>query len=495
MVLQALPVMLVLFVFFPRIQGPLWKSMENGHAAKTGLSDTMEPGSISRLGQSQRLAFRANFEGPPPPPQLRYWRGPVFWHTDGRRWTMPVERLIPPLAQRQTEGTIYRYTLTLEPYGQRWVTALDLPRQYPGELRQTAEYLLLAKEPINERKLYRLASQSNYPVDELSRYDRQRGLELPYPPSPRMRELVDGWRSHSAGPDELVRHALDYFRDGSFFYTLNPPLIEGNPVDGFLFGTRQGFCEHYAAAFTVLMRSAGVPARVVTGYQGGRWNAVGKFLEVRQADAHAWVEVWLPGTGWARVDPTAAVAPQRIEQGMELANASAAGNISFKPLVDKVQQSDADNSVKDYGMNADNAWDSLNHTWNLWILSYTPAVQSGFVKSLGLVSWRVLAGCLVAMLLVIMTITALLILPKGRLRIDLAQSLYIVFLKKMAKRGFVKQPTEGALTFARRVVPLIPEAEQDILKITEVFLNIRYGCESNAEDFDRLKRLIKALRI
>ena len=318
---------------------------------------------------------------------------------------------------------------------------------------------------------------------------------MPYPPSPRIRELVDSWRAQSTAPAELVSHALDFFRAGSFSYTLKPPLLKGDPVDGFLFGTRQGFCEHFAAAFTVLMRVAGVPTRVVTGYQGGRWNAIGQFLEVRQADAHAWAEVWLPETGWMRVDPTAAVAPQRIERGMELASQADTSNVNINPLDVKAQQTETDTHAKSFGTEADNAWDSLNHAWNLWILTYTPEVQTGLLIKLGFVSWRAISGGLVVLIAAMLAVTALLILPKGGQRMDRTQTLYARLLKKMARRGFVKQPTEGAQTFLLRVGPLVPESEQAIQRITEVFLNIRYGRESGPEDIETLKRLVKAFRI
>ena len=491
MVAQAIPIMVVLFFLFPRIPGPLWKLPEDSGVRKTGLSDTIEPGSIGRLGLSQEPAFRVDFEGMPPPPNRRYWRGPVFWHTDGRRWT-----LLPETAQAakpRFAGRPYRYSITLEPHNQRWVFALDLPGSFPAELTQTAEYLLTAREKISERRQYPIASYTDYSTGALSERERTLGLELPGKPSARLAELVHGWRAQAPTPEALVGRALAYFREEPFFYTLNPPLTPDDPVESFLFETRRGFCEHYATAFVVLMRIAGIPARVVTGYQGGQWNPLGRFLEVKQADAHAWAEVWLAGSGWTRIDPTAAVAPERIERGLDLDTQVAAGEIRFNPADEALR--DQAFRLQRFWRQSRMIWASIDHTWDRWILSYGAQKQTRFLQRLGVIDWRSLAAWLSGTLALILGLIALLILPKRRLKVDRALAIYTRFLSKMARRGFSKQACEGALAFARRVGPQAPEAQSGIERITALFLKIRYGRASSPEDIKALERLVRTLRL
>ncbi|HEY5791079.1 MAG TPA: DUF3488 and transglutaminase-like domain-containing protein, partial [Gammaproteobacteria bacterium] len=330
LLLQALPVMLVLFVLFPRIDEPLWHMPREQRGAISGISDEMEPGSISRLVESEELAFRVSFDGPVPPPAQRYWRGPVLWFTDGRRWRAGT----PPAPEELGYtglGDAVGYAVTLEPHGQRWLFALDLPAEIPANASLTTDYQVLAQRPVDTQRLYRARSYPEYVTGPPSAAELRAGLQRPYRTSARVQALAQGWRDAAADDAAVVELALQHFREQPFVYTLSPPLLPGDPIDGFLFETRRGFCEHYAAAFTVLMRVAGIPARVVTGYQGGELNPLGGHLAVRQSDAHAWSEVWLPGRGWSRVDPTAAVAPERVERGIDAgASLGFDGAVSFR---------------------------------------------------------------------------------------------------------------------------------------------------------------------
>jgi transglutaminase-like putative cysteine protease len=490
---QALPIMVVLFVFFPRIPGPLWKMPDDETRAKTGLSDTIEPGSVSRLGQSSEPAFRAEFQGEPPPPIQRYWRGPVFWHTDGTRWTLLAERILGPGQSPELSGPAYRYTVTLEPHQRKWVFALDLPATFPPELTQTAEYLLLAPNKLAERRQYVLTSQTSFRTGSLDPVEHRQGLQLPGEPDARVRALVEGWRSATAEPRGVVDRALRYFREEPFVYTLKPPLIKDHPVETFLFETRRGFCEHYATSFVYLMRVAGIPARVVTGYQGGLWNPVGRFLEVRQADAHAWAEAWLPGSGWTRIDPTAAVAPERIEQGIDLEEQSTAGEVSFNPtgeaLAERAQ------GFRDWLRQSRLIWASIDHAWNRWVLSYDPENQRRFWEALGIVDWRGVALWLGGLLALCGIAAALLFWPRRKTPADPAVTVYNRFLKKLARRGIVKKIGEGPLDFAKRAAAEQPEAEAAIDRITAVFLNLRYGRRADPADVKRLRRLVKGFRV
>ncbi|WP_434149111.1 transglutaminase TgpA family protein [Methylocaldum gracile subsp. desertum] len=494
LVAQAMPIMVVLFIFFPRIAGPLWKLPDDPSSAKTGLSDIIEPGSVSRLALSREPAFRADFEGPLPLPAERYWRGPVFWHTDGRRWTLPPERGRNTVQAPAFSGPAYRYTITLEPHQKRWVFALDLPKVFPENLAQTPEYLLLTPQNVGERRQYTISSYPNYRTGELSPAEREQGLQLPDRPSARMLRLVERWRRSSSDPKDIVNNALLHFREEPFVYTLNPPVIRDKPVDIFLFETRKGFCEHYATAFVYLMRVAGIPARVVTGYQGGQWNPVGKFLEVRQADAHAWTEVWLSEQGWTRVDPTAAVAPHRIEQGIDLDRQMADHEVSFSPVGRAL--ADAAFDLHDWYDQARLIWASIDHAWNQRVLSYNPENQKRFWEALGIVDWRGLITWLTALLILCGVLVGLWLRPRRKPKAaDPAMAAYNRFLKKMAKNGLVKQTGEGPRDFALRAASERPEAKEAIGAITTLFLRIRYGRQADPRDIDQLRRRVRAFRV
>lgn len=492
MVAQALPLMVVLFVLFPRIAGPLWQLPDEELTASTGLSDTLEPGAITRLGLSQEPAFRVDFEGTLPPPSQRYWRGPVFWQTDGRRWSLIEETGIQP-SKPQWQGPTYRYTITLEPHRQRWVLALDLPSAYPSELSQSADYWLVAKDKILERARYRMESHTLYRTGELSAREARLGLALPQPSSTRVLALARSWQTQTHDPAALVQRALGYFRAENFYYTLNPPALGDNPVDQFLFDTRRGFCEHYATAFVILMRTLGIPARVVTGYQGGRWNAVGRFLEVKQADAHAWAEVWLANQGWTRVDPTAAVAPERIERGLDLDTAITASEIRFNLPDGMVGRRLS--GLESLRRGAHDLWASVDHAWDLWVLSYGTERQLRLLERLGIFDGWVLATWLAGGLGVAFGLAALWILPRRSRHPDRVMRIYRRFLTKLAKRGLVKRPGEGPLHFAVRAGQTFPELQTPIQRITLLFLSLRYGPTPRPEALHELKRLVRNVRV
>jgi len=487
---QALPVMIVLFVFFPRLSGPLWQLPDDRKKARTGLSDTIEPGSITELGLSQEAAFRADFEGPLPPPRLRYWRGPVFWHTDGRRWELPAEHPLPAGSQPRFRAQWVRYTVTLEPHQQRWVYALDLPAQLPEGLKQTAELVLLGKGPIDERRQFRLASSTDYRFIAIDPEQRRLGLQLPEQVSDRVRGLVRSWQQEAPAKRDLVQRALRFFRTEEFYYTLTPPLAGPDPMDGFLFGSRRGFCEHYATSFVILMRLAGIPARVVTGYQGGTWNPLGHFLEVKQADAHAWAEVWLDDGGWTRIDPTAAVAPERVERGLDVDSQVAEGEIRFN-LPDGAVG--AGSRLTDYLRQTRLLWASVDHAWNWWVLSYGNDSQHRLLERLGVVDWRGLLRWLGGGLAITVALAAWLILPRRSAAADPVQAAYQRFQREMARRGLVKEATEGAADFHRRAALGLPELAGEIGRISELYIQLRYGRSADPRALPALRRAVRRL--
>jgi transglutaminase-like putative cysteine protease len=313
--LVALPLAALLFVFFPRLPGAFWAIPQGGEAS-TGLSDSMSPGSIVRLTASYEPAFRAKFHGAIPPPAERYWRGPVLHDFDGYTWRAGAG--FHPREQLENLGISYRYSVTLEPSRRRWWLALDIPAESPDpHVLLTYDHQLLADAPVTDRVTFEALSYTHAATAQAPDPAAQRqDTALPEGSNPRSAALARALRRRAGSDADFVRAVLEFLRSGGFAYTLTPERLGTNPVDDFLFNTRAGFCGHYASAFATLMRAAGIPSRVVTGYLGGEWNPIGGYFVVRQSDAHAWTEVWLTGRGWIRVDPTAVVAPERLERGI-----------------------------------------------------------------------------------------------------------------------------------------------------------------------------------
>src|SRR6266581_3217982 len=303
MLLQAGPVMLLLFFLFPRVQGPLWGMPQDAYTGMTGLSETMSPGSISGLSLSDSIAFRVKFKGQTPPRGQLYWRGPVLSDFDGTTWRVGLPQLRRDM-RIGVEGAPVDYEVTLEPHNRNWMFALEMPTVLPPGARVTSDYQVISLTPVRSRMRYEMRSYPNFAATSgADPADLALALRFPRVFNPRAQGLAREWRDSSGDNAAIVRRAVEFFRSSRFEYTLSPPLLGSNSVDEFLFNTRQGFCEHFASSFVFLMRAASVPARVVTGYQGGDTNPVDGYMVVRQADAHAWAEVWLAENGWTRVDP------------------------------------------------------------------------------------------------------------------------------------------------------------------------------------------------
>ncbi len=480
MVLAAVPVMLVLFVLFPRIPGPLWGLPKDAYQGRTGLSGEMEPGTISQLIQSGDVAFRVRFTGTMPPSAQRYWRGPVLWNFDGRRWTLREEPLSPTPIAFIPEGPAVDYAVIMEPNNQRWLLALDLPASLPPRARMTPSFQLLRDQPVNEAYRYEVRSYPQYRTGELTNAERFMGLRLPARSNPRSRELAESWRASDPRPEALVNAALALFREQSFYYTLKPPLLGFHSIDEFLFRTRQGFCEHYASAFVFLMRAAGVPARVMTGYLGGERNEIGEYLIVRQSDAHAWAEVWLEDRGWVRIDPTAAVAPNRVQQGL------------YGALPDANEVPFLARRGGDYQWLRQLAlgWDALNIRWNEWVLAYGPDRQKEFLSGLGFgaVDWGEMTVVMVGMLGGLALIF-LFLRWRSRLPPDPVARAWQRFCARLARQGLTRGAHEGPLDFTERAIAQKPEQAGLIREIGELYARLRYGSATPSAEVRRLQRL------
>lgn len=468
MVLQAVPLMLLMFVLFPRVPGPLWGLPSDSGASRSGLSDKMSPGDIASLIMSDELAFRVRFEGRVPEPKQRYWRGPVFWDFDGREWSEGLPALSQSAVTLEVGGEPFRYEVVLEPHRALWLFALDVPdpAQLPPGARMAMDGRVLADKVVRERALYKAVSYPSYRLDrELPERARRAALRLPRDANPRARALAESWRAQGLDDRAVVQAALQMFRQQEFFYTLKPPLLGTDPVDDFLFKTRRGFCEHYSSAFTSLMRAAGIPARVVTGYLGGSKNQVGEHYVVRQSDAHAWSEVWLEGEGWVRIDPTGAVAPNRVEQDLS----------SALPLEESLPLGLRRGSV-DAWARLQAAWDLTNAEWNRWVLAYGPELQEEILGKIGLTGWRDLMLALTITLAAAVGFFGLLAIRRALpvRNPDAALDAWRQALRSLARDGLLQRPDEGPRAFAARVCEQRPELAVAMRRLVESYLAARY---------------------
>ncbi len=411
MALFGAPVMAVLFVLFPRI-GPLWGIPSDAMSGRSGLSATMQVGNIASLALDESIAMRIRFDGAPPPQRDLYFRGPVLASFDGREWRALQPRLgarfpLSLLGQPalEVEGAPVRYDVTLEPNNRPWIFVLDATSSAPAvpgfETVMTGELQWLANRPVTDLLRYRAESHTRF------RYGPRNAagvlpeyLDLPSGFNPRTQSLASEMRSDSAlmagGPTALVKAALERLRTGGYSYTLEPGSYGKDTADEFWFDRKEGFCEHIASAFVVLMRAMAIPARIVTGYQGGDLNPVDGFWAVRQSDAHAWAEVWLAGRGWVRVDPTAAVAPGRTGTFERLRAPRGALATAFNAV------------TPDVAASFRAAWEALNNAWNQRILNYSQSKQLDLLKNLGFESpsWEDLSYVLIAIVVLVALIGA-----------------------------------------------------------------------------------------
>ena len=466
LLLYAAPLAIAMWIFFPRIATPFWAVPIDTSSATSGLDDSMSPGDLSSLSLSNAVAFRVTFDDRIPAGRDLYWRGLVLTNFNGRTWS-GNDPVIGRRAREQVTGAgdTVSYQITLEPTRQHWVFALDLP--WTWSLNQTfmgPQQQLARVHPIEQRTVYRAESYIDFSTDvELSRTMQSRYLHLPDASNPQTSELANEMRAAAGSDGAFIEAVLMKFHNEEFFYTLDPPALGRNPVDQFLFDTRQGFCEHYASAFAVMMRSVGIPSRIVLGYQGGELNPLGGHLIVRQADAHAWTEVWLKDVGWRRVDPTAAVAPERIDQGRS--------------------ESMFDGAGAAWGLSAPSAflyqmtltWDVLNTKWNELVLGYGPENQNKFMQWLGMENpdWQKMILTLLGVVITLIVLISFLLML--RYRPPAKDPAYVLYQRFVRKSQLTPATGETPIAFAQRATDESPLKGVDIHSITSSYLDARYG--------------------
>lgn len=483
---QALPLALVFWLLFPRFAGPLWQIPNDTSVASSGISDTMSPGDITQLALSDEVAFRVRFAAATPPSSERYWRGPVLHSFDGRTWrrTDSTFANAPPLLQPQ--GPAYQYTVMMEPHQHKWIFMLDWPMQWDlAHSGLNSDYTLVQDFPL-ARPVDVVAtsySQVRFPAS-LSSNARSRDTQRIIR-NPRTVQLAQQLRGAHPDDMEFVRAVLAMFTQQPFYYTLSPPKLGDNPVDEFLFGTRRGFCEHYASAFAALARAAGIPARVVTGYQGGTLNPYGDYWIVRQSDAHAWDEVWIEGRGWLRIDPTSAIAPQRVEGA--LTDAASAG----EALASRWQRSSP------WFAGARLRLDFLREVWRERILDFDQDSQRKLLEMLqipepdGQKLVMVLAGAMIVVLCWLTWQVRRELDPQPK---DSTARAFRRLCIKLAAAGLPRLPHEGAEAYAARVARQRPDLGAAVISLCRQYSSLRYAAPSTAITLGQFEAGVRGFR-
>jgi protein-glutamine gamma-glutamyltransferase len=464
---QAIPLTLIFWLLFPRLGGPLWSLPVDSDVAESGLGETMSPGDITQLVQSDEIAFRVHFLTAPPPSEELYWRGPVFNDFNGRTWrgSLPVPRQEPQL---KLQGPAYRYIVSLEPHEHQWVFTLDwLQQANLPRAAMTADHTLVTpfavSRPVD-------VTATSYPhadfADPMSDRLRRRELFLPEDANPRTRQLSQTLRAQHPNDMELVAAVLQMFAEQPYYYTLTPPKLSDDSVDQFLFETKRGFCGHYASAFAVLMRAAGIPARVVTGYQGGTFNRFADYWILRQSNAHAWDEIWIEGRGWIRVDPTASISPQRVER-----------DVSDSVAADTAAVSHWRGHAR-WLADARLRFDALRELWRERVLTFNQDSQERLMEWLhipdpdGEKLVMVLAAALALVLIWLTWQVRRELDPRSP---DLAIRSYARLCAKLAAVGLPRRAHEGPESYAARVATVRPDLAAEVGVLCRYYSNLRFA--------------------
>jgi hypothetical protein len=493
----AIPLTIFCFVFFPRIQGPFWNMPKDANSARSGLSDTMSPGNISRLAMSEELVFRVKFLGAPLEKSSLYWRAIVLNQFNGRTWSRQknqhptLENETKQIAQTAQTAQAIKQRIILEPSESTILYALDIVQRSPAldeiavNVNQDGE--LRASQILNKRIRYDVISNPNFSLQG-STNSLDSSLQLPRNFNPRTIEFANTILENYPDKKEQIDAVLRFFRNETFFYTLEPPLLGRDSIDDFIFNTKQGFCEHYASAFVVLMRAMNIPARVVTGYQGGNINLVDGYLEVRQSDAHAWAEVWFDNKGWIRIDPTAAVAPDRIIKGLNATQKQQGFSALMQSVLGK-------NSILS---NLKMRWSAVNNSWNQWVLSYSQLKQMNLLESLGLakLDWSQIIGLIFLSGSILIALMALPLL-RHRTKQTPVDQLYLKLITKISKKLPGKLPSEGPKSYLQRIKNSMSLQQYEITeKFILQYIAFQYGKHPQNEKsvIQQLKALLKLIR-
>jgi len=486
--LQSLPIAIILFLVFPRLPGKqVGFGLDENHAV-SGLSKSMNPGSISQLALSSQIAFRIKFRETPPPIEKTYWRALILRDYNGTTWKPGA---IPKDPQHElTDKSRFKvYTQILEPSGEKFVPVLDIPVAQPGKTEMQPGFILRSEKDIKEKVKYRQRSAVSYRIPKIGDEQNNRLLEITPRKNPETNQLCEQFAEKSPNKKQVIDKILTYFSSRDFSYTLEPEkLSKTAPIDDFLFNTREGFCEHYAQAAAWMLRCAGIPSRVVLGYHGGKRNPLGDYLIVRSSNAHAWVEAWIDDRGWIRVDPTRVVAPQRIEYGTipDQVSGSASGSSNITVL----------NQLINTWSQIRLLWDSLNYQWYNWIVDYTSSKQIDLFsklipdKSIKKTLLYVFFFSLGSLLLFLICLTYIWIRPREEIK-DEPLAIYRKFLKKLNKMGLEIYQSEGPRDLEKRSSERFPYLQEQIRDITKMYIQTRYAELSSSRKPKKFKKAVK----
>ncbi len=489
MFLQAIPLMLILFVFFPRLAEPFWRMPSNMKGA-TGISDSMTPGDIGSLVNFDEIAFRIEFTGDYPQSSELYWRGLVFSKFDGLTWSRGE-----PGYKRQADvifsGRQYHYRILLEPHQRNWLYALEMPESMSMVARTTNENTWVRRFDLRSRLTYNLTSYTESSFGhQLTAQERFDNTRLPEDGNPLTREWAQQtFQKNQSSPQIYINKVLRKINSESYVYTLNPGVMAEDTVDDFWFNKQQGFCEHYAGTFVYLMRAADIPARVVTGYQGGEMNPYADYMVVRQSDAHAWTEVWLSGKGWVRIDPTAAIHPSRVELDLSYNWARR------RSLFDDIKPANWGQYSPDLMDSIQLMWDTTNNNWQSMVIDFDAGKQNELFADLGFpnLTMAELARALIVFTILIMMVMVFLLLRK-RTRLDKIALCYNKLNRKLSRIGFARKSTEGPTDYIKRVIVERPDLESSLKPILELYLSIRFRESRNSKEQARqLSKRVNAL--
>lgn len=501
---QSVPLMLAFFLLFPRIS-PLWSVPLQASAGTTGLSERMAPGDIGQLGRSAEVAFRVLFNGTAPPKEELYWRALTLSSFDGREWRRDFDlgfpqSLAPSPPDRRDwyeaveyGGTPIDYNVIMEPTSRNWIYTLQVPRFVDGRMLMRRDFQVESRTRVTQRLTYDARSYPQFRLDVGPGQAQLRAaLRIPQEGNARARAFAMELRA--ANPDDraYVSAVLAHFRNEEFFYTLSPATLGANPIDEFLFDTREGFCEHYASTFTYLMRAAGIPARVVTGYQGGEINPYDGTLTVRQYDAHAWSEVWFADSGWTRVDPTAAVAPDRISQGSdqvlqqeeEFLGEDMFALVRFRNSL----------LLNDLRLRLEMA----DYAWNRFVLNYDQNSQFRLFNSLFGDVTRVKIVLMIACFLFLITLfIAFVVFRKPALspRPPATQA-YLRFCDYLAGLGFARRRGETPQHYCERVSAANPQWREELQAVTRAYVELAFtGAAADPASVKQLRQRVRKFRV
>jgi transglutaminase-like putative cysteine protease len=484
--LLAVPVAMAGFWLFPRLPSPMWGLPDNA-VGRMGLGDRMTPSEWLDTLVDDSAAMRVRFLGRTPPREQMYWRGPVLVDFDGQAWTRDPGGGGPNLPRSEAQGATLDYEVTLEPTERHDLPILDLPQQPPPGAVLNAEFTAVANDPVNNLLRYRgrSAPQARYGV-ELAPWQRRRALALPEGHDPRTIALARQWAAETPGAEALTRRFMDMLRR-DFKYTISAPPVGFHATDDFLFSTRLGFCQHFSSAYAVFMRAAGVPTRVVTGYVGGHYNKLGGYWLLKHKDAHAWTEVWVEGSGWVRIDPTAAIAPENILDTLDDLQAR--------------QQAGLGGGLGGVGAALGPMFDGadfLRRQWNELVLGFNAQRQAGLLKPLGIDeadAWQLVLAFAVGSGVALLA-TLWFLLHAHRDRSPPLLRAWRSFVARLRRAGIDKRAEEPPLSFGLRAAALLPAQAASLLAVSRRYADWRYaGLELTDEEQGRLARELRAFRV